>query len=81
MLRCSDGTLYCGKTQDIAKRLRAHNGMMSGGAKYTKGRRPVELVYIEQFTSVTQALKREYMLKQLSREEKSNLIASNKIKV
>jgi len=75
IVRCIDDTLYCGKTTNVEKRLRAHNGVIKGGAKYTSGRRPVELVYLEQLKTVTEALKREYFLKQLTKEEKVKLIS------
>ena len=74
ILLCSDNTFYIGKTVNVAKRLRAHNGEIKGGARYTSGRRPVGLVYSEKFETVTKALKREYELKQLTREEKEKLI-------
>jgi putative endonuclease len=74
ILRCSDNTFYIGKTTDIEKRLRKHNGEISGGAKYTRSRRPVNLVYSEEYPTLTEALKREYILKQLSRSEKKKLI-------
>lgn len=74
ILECNDTTLYVGKTIDLVKRLKSHNGLLSGGAKYTAGRRPVYLVYYEIFTTVTKALQREYSLKQLSRKEKKRLI-------
>lgn len=68
ILRCGDGSLYTGITTDIEKRLEAH---CSGkGAKYTRGRGPLELVYRELCGSHSQALKREYEVKKLSREKK-----------
>lgn len=74
ILECKDGTFYIGKTVDLVKRIKSHNGVEQGGAKYTSGRRPVYLVYYEQFKTVTGALKREYKLKQLTRNEKKALI-------
>jgi putative endonuclease len=76
ILECSDNTFYIGKTKDLTKRLKSHNGIESGGAKYTAGRRPVYLVYFEQYKTITEALKREYELKQLTRREKKALIQS-----
>ena len=77
MLRCADGTLYTGWTSDLARRVKAHN---SGyGAKYTRSRTPVVLVYSEELEDKPQALKREYAIKQLSREEKQKLIERNKL--
>ena len=72
LLECCDKTLYCGYTTDIAKRVAKHN--QGKGAKYTKGRLPVRLVYKESYNSKTEALKREYNIKQLSRERKFALI-------
>ena len=72
MLRCSDDTFYIGWTNDLEKRLKAHNE--GKGAKYTKSRRPVELVYYEGFSTKQEAMSREFHLKQLSRKEKEQLL-------
>lgn len=77
ILSCADNTLYCGSTKDLLKRLHAHNNLKSG-AKYTRARRPVVLVYSEEFDSLSEAKKREYEIKQLSREQKLQLITSQK---
>ena len=72
LLRCSDGTLYCGWTDDIEKRLAAHN---SGKAsKYTRSRLPVKLVYFETFETKQEAMSREARIKRLSRREKLALV-------
>ena len=72
ILRCSDGTLYCGWTTDLEHRVAVHkNGT---GAKYTRGRRPVELVYSETFEEKRDALSREWRIKQMTRKEKLELI-------
>ena len=72
LLRCSDETLYCGWTDNIEKRLAAHN---SGKAsKYTRSRLPVKLVYFETFDTKQEAMSREARIKQLSRREKLALI-------
>ncbi len=68
ILKCSDGTLYTGSTNDLEKRRAAHNA--GKGAKYTRGRLPVKLVYSEAFATKGEALKREVALKRLSRKEK-----------
>lgn len=78
ILECNDNTFYIGKTVDLVKRLKSHNGIISGGAKYTSGRRPVFLVYYEKLTTTTKALQREYHLKQLTRSEKIELINRQK---
>lgn len=72
ILKCSDNTLYTGWTNDLEKRLKAHNA--GKGAKYTKTRLPVEIVYYESFENKIDAMKREYAIKQLSRKEKLKLI-------
>ena len=72
LLRCADGTLYAGSTTDVEARARAHNG--GRGARYTSGRRPVELVYREACESRSAALRREHALKRLTRSEKETLI-------
>ena len=73
ILRCRDGTLYTGWTNDIEKRVKAHNE--GKGAKYTKARLPVKLVYSEAFETKTEAMKREYAIKRMRREAKEKLIA------
>ena len=78
ILRCRDGSLYTGWTNDLQKRLETHNAGM--GAKYTRSRRPVELVYHECFETKAQAMRREAAIKRLTREEKLALIGSNKDK-
>ncbi|MBP3729040.1 MAG: GIY-YIG nuclease family protein [Lachnospiraceae bacterium] len=72
ILRCSDGSLYTGWTTDLQKRVAAHNA--GKGAKYTRARRPVELIYSEVFDDKIAAQRREYAIKQLSRWEKEKLI-------
>ena len=74
IVRCSDGTLYTGYARDPEKRAQVHN--TGKGARYTAGRRPVSLVYVESFESVGDALKREHQVKRWSRERKEGLIAT-----
>lgn len=74
LLRCSDGSLYCGWTNDLEKRLASHNA--GTGGKYTRTRRPVELVYYEEHPTKQEAMQREYRIKRLTRPEKLNLIKS-----
>lgn len=71
LLECADGTLYCGITNSLEKRLAAHNA--GSGAKYTRGRTPVRLRYQETFPDKSAALKRESQLKKLPRQEKLKL--------
>lgn len=75
ILKCNDGTYYTGWTNNLEKRLMAHNNKK--GAKYTKIRVPVELIYFEEFDTKEEAMKREYEIKQLSRKGKELLINKN----
>ena len=77
VLRFGDGTLYTGITTNIEKRLAAHRA--GKGAKYTRGRAPLELIYRELCGSHSDALKKEYRFKQLPRAEKEGIIASWKV--
>lgn len=72
IVSCRDGSLYTGWTKDLERRVKAHNE--GKGAKYTKSRRPVKLVYYEEFETKKEAMRREYEIKQLSRREKEQLI-------
>ncbi len=72
LLCCADDTLYCGWTTDLENRLAAHNE--GRGAKYTRSRRPVRLVYYEEYEDRKEALSREWHLKRLSRAEKLELV-------
>ncbi|MDD7289848.1 MAG: GIY-YIG nuclease family protein [Clostridiales bacterium] len=74
ILRCADGTLYTGWTNDLEKRLAAHNA--GTAAKYTRPRRPVTLVYQEAFPTKEEAMRRERQIKRLTRAEKLALIQS-----
>ncbi len=74
LLRCKDDTYYCGITNDIEKRLAAHNA--GEGAKYTRGRLPVKVVYSENCVDKSAALKRELQIKRLSRSAKKLLSLS-----
>lgn len=74
IVRCSDGTYYTGWTNDLEKRIAAHND--GTGAKYTKLRLPVELVYHECFETKEEAMSREWHIKRLTRAQKSALIAA-----
>lgn len=76
IVKCSDGTLYTGWTNQLEKRMKAHNE--GKGAKYTRSRRPVELVYYEQLETKEEALRREYAIKRLTRVQKLKLIAEKR---
>ncbi len=73
LLECADGTLYCGWTNCLDKRIEAHNE--GRGAKYTKPRLPVRLVYFETFQTKQEAMRREFEIKKLSRADKLKMIA------
>ena len=75
IVKCSDGTYYTGWTNDIEKRMKAHNE--GKGAKYTKTRRPVVLMYYERFQTKEEAMRREWEIKQLKRGEKEKLIGNS----
>ncbi len=71
LVRCADGTLYCGWTNHVDKRVKAHNE--GKGAKYTRSRRPVKLVYFEVFETKEEAMRREAAIKRLAKKEKERL--------
>jgi putative endonuclease len=75
VLSCADDTLYTGYTTDVARRVAEHDA--GEGAKYTRGRTPVELVHVEPFESKSAAMSREYEIKQLSHETKERLVDSS----
>lgn len=75
ILECADSTLYTGYTNNIEKRLITHNS--GKGAKYTRGRLPVRLLYFEEFDTKSEALKREIYIKKLSKNNKLKLIKGN----
>jgi len=79
LLECRDNSYYCGYTNDLAKRVETHN--KGNGAKYTKRRRPVKLIYSEQFEDKSSALKRELKIKTLSRKMKEDLVFLTKTRV
>ena len=76
IVECADGSLYCGWTNNLEKRIADHNA--GRGAKYTKARLPVKLVYHETFDTKEEAMSREWHIKQLSREKKMELIDMSK---
>lgn len=76
IVRCRDNSLYTGITKDVARRIKEHNSSDKLGAKYTKARRPVELVYQETADSRSEASKREYKLRKLTKTQKEGLLTS-----
>lgn len=75
VLRCADDTLYTGYTTDVERRVREHDD--GEGAKYTRGRTPVELVHVERFASRSAAMSREHELKTLSKAEKERAVRAD----
>lgn len=72
IVKCSDGSFYTGWTNNVEKRVKAHNE--GKGAKYTKSRRPVELIYYEEFQTKEEAMSREYTIKRMTRQKKELLV-------
>ena len=70
LLRCADGTLYTGVSRDLPRRLKQHNGELAGGARYTRGRRPVALLWAERCESRSEAQSREAAIRRLTRAQK-----------
>ena len=73
ILKCADGTFYTGSTNDLKKRLHTHNNLKAG-ALYTRWRRPVEMIYHEEYQSKSEAMIREYQIKKLPRKQKEKLV-------
>lgn len=73
ILECSDKTYYTGIAKDVQRRVDEHNNS-NKGAKYTKARRPVKLLHVESYEDRSTAAKREYVIKQLTRDQKSELV-------
>ena len=76
IVECADGSLYTGYTTDVEARIKKHNS--GNGAKYTRSRLPVRLVYYEEYGTKHEAMSREYSIKQMSRKAKLDLIAQKK---
>jgi putative endonuclease len=74
IVRCSDNSLYTGIAMDVVRRINEHNNVDKAGAKYTRSRRPVKLVYQEKVASRSEAATRECVIKKLTRKEKEALI-------
>lgn len=73
LVQCADLSLYCGYTKDLERRVAEHNDSKKG-SKYTRAKRPVVLVYAEEHATLSEALKREYQIKQLTSQEKQALL-------
>lgn len=77
LVRCADSSFYTGVTTDLVRRLRQHNGEIAGGAGYTRGRRPVDLVWSEACIDRSDAQKREYVVRRSPRSVKLRLAADS----
>jgi len=74
IVRCSDDSLYCGQTNNLIRRIREHNSSDTKSAKFTKSRRPVRLVYSENFSTPQLAMKREWQVKKWTKAKKEALV-------
>ena len=74
ILECGDKTLYCGITNNLDNRMRQHRGEIKGGAKYTRSRQPFSVGYTEEVATRSEALKREYVIKKMTKKDKETLL-------
>lgn len=74
ILRCADNSLYCGQTTDLKRRVEEHNTSPTKSAKYTRSRKPVTLVYFEEYETLPEAMKREIEIKKLTKIQKEALV-------
>ena len=81
LLRCADGTLYCGTSTDVARRVAMHNGFLAGGARYTRGRRPVSLLASAGGMTRQEALRFERLIKRLPRTRKLDALLHRSVSV
>ncbi len=79
ILRCSDNSLYCGQTNNLQRRIREHNFNKTKSAKYLRAKKPVELVYSEKYSTLQEAMKREWQIKKWTKAKKEALIQGNKV--
>ena len=74
ILECGDKTLYCGITNNLENRMRQHRGEIKGGAKYTRSRQPFRVAYTEEALTRSEALKREFSIKKMTKNDKAELV-------
>ena len=74
ILECGDKTLYCGITNNLDNRMRQHRGEIKGGAKYTRSRQPFSVAYTEEVATRSEALKRECVIKKMTKKDKETLL-------
>jgi len=77
IVRCSDSSLYCGQTNNLENRIKIHNTDNSKSAKYTRYKRPVKLVYFEEYQTLQEAMRREHQVKKLTKAKKEALVVEN----
>ena len=77
VLKCSDKSFYTGIAKNLQQRIKQHNGQIKGGATYTRTRQPVKLVYSEEFSTRSEALKREHQIKKLTHSQKAGLLPTS----
>lgn len=77
ILRCSDNSLYCGQTNNLQKRIKEHNFDKNKSAKYLRGKKPVKLVYFEEYQTLQEAMQREWQIKKWPKVKKETLINSD----
>ena len=73
ILECGDKTLYCGITNNLERRMRQHRGEVNGGAKYTRSRKPFRVAYTEEVLTRSEAFKREFIIKKMTKRDKAEL--------
>lgn len=81
IVRCSDNSLYCGQTNNLKRRIHEHNFDKNKSAKYLRAKKPVKLVYFEEYSTLQLAMKREWQLKKWSRVKKEALIKGDIVKI
>ena len=79
VLLCNDNSFYCGITTNVERRLKQHNGVIKGGAKYTRGRRPCKVIYIKKASDRSDASKKECLFKKLSRKDKEKFLLNKNV--
>lgn len=79
ILRCSDNSLYCGQTNNLERRIKEHNFDKNKSAKYLRAKKPVKLVYSEEYLTLQLAMKREWQIKKWTKEQKEALVKGNSV--
>ena len=77
IVRCADNSLYCGQTNNLKRRITEHNSNSSKSAKYLRAKKPVKLVYFEKYSTLQEAMQREYKVKKFTKAKKEILVKEN----